>query len=79
MWGDFPEVRHPQSRNFVRAYWRFLLGWGPAPRDTSLPARARQLLRLMARTEITAYRKWTKQQPRSGKVISLALTKAKGA
>jgi hypothetical protein len=56
MWGQFPEVKHPLPRGYVRAYWRFLLGWCQPPPPPPLPPRTLRYLRLMARDEVFRYR-----------------------
>lgn len=58
MWGSFEEVTPQAHRSYVRAYWRFLLGWGRVPLPTTVPdPTTRKRLRARAREEIHAYRK----------------------
>jgi hypothetical protein len=62
-WGAFSEVHNPTAHRFVRDYWRYLLGWQRPPRPSPLlPQKARRLLRIMARTELTRYRVWAATQ-----------------
>jgi hypothetical protein len=56
MWGTFPEVVQSNQRLYVRAYWRFLLGWGKPPPQPPLPKPLLRRLRLRAREEIIRYR-----------------------
>lgn len=53
MWGDFPTITNPNERNYVRIYWRFLLGWAKPPTDAPINA---PTLRRLARAEIKAYK-----------------------
>jgi hypothetical protein len=53
-WGQFEKVEQP-DRAYVRAYWRFLLGWGRKPEPPPDPAHAKALRRI-AHEEVLSYR-----------------------
>lgn len=58
MWGTFQEVSLPHERRYVRAYWRWLLGWARAPLPRgSIPSTRATDLRALARAERERYRK----------------------
>lgn len=54
-WGTFPEVHRPVHRRYVRAYWRYLLGWGAAPDRSAVPPDMGAKLRVLAREEVVRY------------------------
>lgn len=56
MWGQFPTITQVQQRNFVRNYWRYLLGWGPRPVSDGMSQRTCYELRAMATAEVEAAR-----------------------
>jgi hypothetical protein len=56
MWGAFLSVTQPQQREYVRAYWRYLLRWGPPPTAAVTTDQAKAL-RTLARAEVKAYRR----------------------
>lgn len=55
MWGEFKKVVPLDHRTYVRAYWRYLLGWGRAPARSLDPIVLKSLRRL-AREEVDAYK-----------------------
>lgn len=57
MWGEFKEVQPPSHRLYVRAYWRYLLGWGVRPPAPPFPNIITRRLRARAREEVDAYKK----------------------
>jgi hypothetical protein len=65
-WGSFEQVELPEHKRYVRAYWRFLLGWqdSPQPKPEGEVGRA---LRNLAREEVYRYREEAKAK--GGKVI----------
>ncbi len=58
-WGTFPSITDPDHRTYVRAFWRYLLGWEPSPPRPPSDRPLGRALRQTARAEIIDYRSAT--------------------
>jgi hypothetical protein len=72
VWGEFKQIEQPEHRRYIRAYWRFLVGWGNPPKRDSVPADVGTRLRELAKEEVLAYRKQARDQG-GAKVITVII------
>ena len=72
MWGEFKQIEQPDHRRYVRAYWRFLVGWGNPPKREDVPPEVGTYLRNIAKEEVLTYRRMASAQG-GAKVITVEI------
>ncbi len=62
VWGSFSEFTSTRQRLYIRAYWRFLLGWQLPPARTGIHSQILRDLRRRAREEVHHYQDYVRFQ-----------------